>query len=208
MRPARFRRRIRIGISAGSRTGTRRRSKMNKCLRRNRLLKRPGCSIFRFSMKIQERAVYSFLLLLPLAYGCATSNSRTVVSAQSALSPGPYVWKSVQIVGGGFVDGIVFHPTAKGVRYCRTDIGGAYRWDDSQKIWVPILDWVSYKDTNLMGVESIAVDPSDPNRVYLACGTYTNKATPNGAILRSSDRGRTFERTDVPFKFGGNEDGR
>ncbi len=59
-----------------------------------------------------------------------------------------------------------------------------------------------------MGVESIAVDPADPNRVYLACGTYTNRATPNGAILRSDDRGRTFERTDVPFKFGGNEDGR
>ena len=32
----------------------------------------------------------------------------------------PYTWKSVQIVGGGFVDGIVFHPTAKGVRYART----------------------------------------------------------------------------------------
>ena len=26
----------------------------------------------------------------------------------------PYAWKSVQIVGGGFVDGIVLHPTAKG----------------------------------------------------------------------------------------------
>jgi photosystem II stability/assembly factor-like uncharacterized protein len=59
-----------------------------------------------------------------------------------------------------------------------------------------------------MGVESIAVDPSDANRVYLACGTYTNPRTPNGAILRSDDRGKTFHRTDVPFKFGGNEDGR
>ncbi|MEO5768907.1 MAG: hypothetical protein ABIS92_11210 [Polyangia bacterium] len=27
----------------------------------------------------------------------------------------PYRWKSVEIVGGGFVDGFVFHPTAKGV---------------------------------------------------------------------------------------------
>ena len=39
----------------------------------------------------------------------------------------PYVWKNVQMVGGGFVDGIIFHPTAKGVRYARTDMGGAYR---------------------------------------------------------------------------------
>ena len=33
-----------------------------------------------------------------------------------------YEWKSVPIVGGGFVDGIVFHPEAPGVRYCRTDM--------------------------------------------------------------------------------------
>jgi photosystem II stability/assembly factor-like uncharacterized protein len=120
----------------------------------------------------------------------------------------PYTWKSVQIVGGGFVDGIVFHPTAKGVRYARTDMGGAYRWSDQAKRWEPILDWVSYEDLNLMGVESIAVDPSDPSRVYLACGTYTNARTPDGAVLRSSDRAKTFQRTNVPFKFGGNEDGR
>ena len=120
----------------------------------------------------------------------------------------PYSWKSVQIVGGGFVDGVIFHPTAAGIRYARTDMGGAYRWDETARRWQPMLDWVSYKDLNLMGVESIAVDPADPNRVYLACGTYTNPRTPNGAILRSNDRGKTFQRTDVPFKFGGNEDGR
>jgi photosystem II stability/assembly factor-like uncharacterized protein len=120
----------------------------------------------------------------------------------------PYRWKSVQIVGGGFVDGIVFHPSAKGVRYARTDMGGAYRWNERAGVWEPLLDWLPYEDLNLMGVESIALDPSDPNRLYLACGTYTSPQTPNGAILRSSDRGATFERANVPFKFGGNEDGR
>ncbi len=119
-----------------------------------------------------------------------------------------YTWKNVQIVGGGFVDGIIFHPSAADVRYARTDMGGAYRWDAPTRRWQPILDWVPFKDLNLMGVESIALDPADPNRVYLACGTYTNSNTPNGAILRSNDRGRTFQRSDVPFKFGGNEDGR
>jgi len=120
----------------------------------------------------------------------------------------PYTWKNVQMVGAGFVDGIIFHPNAKGVRYARTDMGGAYRWNDSTKRWEPILDWIPYEDLNLMGVESIALDANDPNRVYLACGTYTNPRTPDGAILRSSDRGKTFQRTNVPFKFGGNENGR
>src|SRR6185437_13105659 len=75
----------------------------------------------------------------------------------------PYTWKSVQIVGGGFVDGFVFHPTAKDVLYARTDIGGAYRRDPKTHRWEPLLDWVPYADLNLMGVESIAVDPGDPN---------------------------------------------
>src|ERR1035437_2059859 len=95
-------------------------------------------------------------------------------NSTTKISTTPYNWKSVQIVGGGFVDGIVFHPKAKGVRYCRTDMGGAYRWNDTIKKWEPLLDWLPYEDTNLMGVESIAVDPSDPNRVYLSCGTYTS----------------------------------
>ena len=130
-----------------------------------------------------------------------------VASAQNS-TPEHYVWKSVQIVGGGFVDGIVFHSAASDVRYARTDIGGAYRWDNAAHRWQPILDWISSRDRNLMGIESIATDPSDPNRVYLACGTYTNADTPTGAILRSSDRGKTFQRINVPIKFGGNEDGR
>jgi photosystem II stability/assembly factor-like uncharacterized protein len=120
----------------------------------------------------------------------------------------PYTWKSVQIVGGGFVDGFVFHPTAKDVLYARTDMGGAYRRNPKTKRWEPILDWVPYSDLNLMGVESIAVDPSDPDKVYLACGTYTAPEVPSGAILYSSDRAHTFHRANVPFKFGGNEAGR
>ena len=119
-----------------------------------------------------------------------------------------YVWKNVQMVGGGFVTGIVFHPAAKDVRYCRTDIGGAYRWNAGTKRWEALLDWLPYEDLNLMGVESLALDPSDPDRLYLACGTYTSPGTPDGAVLRSADRGRTFQRANVPFKMGANENGR
>jgi photosystem II stability/assembly factor-like uncharacterized protein len=137
-----------------------------------------------------------------------TAFQLTAAAQNAAPASVHYKWKSVQMVGGGFVDGIIFHPTAKGVRYARTDMGGAYRWNDKTNRWEPILDWIPYKDVNLMGVESIALDPNAPDRVYLACGTYTNPGSPNGAILRSSDRGKTFQRTDVPFKFGGNENGR
>jgi photosystem II stability/assembly factor-like uncharacterized protein len=131
------------------------------------------------------------------------------VVAQSAPSNAPaaqpYAWRNVAMGGGGFVAGIVMHPCAKNLMYARTDVGGAYRWDDAAQKWIPITDWLGAADNNLMGIESIALDPSDPQRVYLAAGTYSRG---DAAILRSDDQGKTFQRIDVPFKMGGNESGR
>ena len=151
------------------------------------------------NLESSENLMKRICTLLPLLFTGVLGTAQQMI---------PYTWKSVQIVGGGFVDGIIFHPTAPGLRYARTDMGGAYKWDPAANRWQPILDFMPYKDLNLMGIESIALDPQDPTRVYLAAGTYTNAATANGAILRSDDQARHFERTDVPFKFGGNEDGR
>ena len=120
----------------------------------------------------------------------------------------PYTWRPVAIVGGGFVDGIAFHPAVPGLAYARTDMGGAYRRDTTSGAWQPLLDHLPLADVNLMGVESLAVDPNDPEAIYLACGTYTNATAPNGAVLRSHDRGRTWQRTTLPFKLGANEGGR
>jgi len=148
-----------------------------------------------------------------LGFGvCLIGLSAAAMAADKTTPQGPasvpYTWKSVQIVGGGFVDGFVFHPTAKDVLYARTDMGGAYRRNPKTHRWEPMLDFMPYADLNLMGVESIALDPSDPSKVYLACGTYTAPDVPDGAILRSSDRGHSFQRSNVPIKFGGNEAGR
>ncbi len=140
-------------------------------------------------------------LVLAIILSACTSKIQNIESED-------YTWKSVQIVGGGFVDGIVFHPNEEGLRYARTDMGGAYRWNNEDEKWIPLMDWVSYADNNLMGVESIALDPNNPNKLYLACGTYTAPSIPNGEVLISDDRGETFTRVKMPFKMGGNENGR
>ncbi len=130
------------------------------------------------------------------------------VAETRTAATGPYVWKNAQVVGGGYVTGLVFNPRAKGLLYARTDMGGAYRWDTAAEQWIPLTDWLGEKDWNLLGIDALATDPVDPDRLYLATGTYTNEWAGNGAILRSTDRGRTFQRTDLPFKLGANEDGR
>ncbi|MGW7553149.1 RICIN domain-containing protein [Streptomyces rimosus] len=130
------------------------------------------------------------------------------VTGSQAAAAGPYKWRNAQVVGGGYVTGLVFNPREKGLLYARTDMGGAYRWDTAAEQWIPLTDWLGEKDWNLLGIDALATDPVDPSRLYLATGTYTNNWAGNGAILRSTDRGRTFQRTDLPFKLGGNEDGR
>lgn len=140
------------------------------------------------------------------AIACVAS-SVVPVSLQAAQT---YTWQNVVTDGGGgFVPGIIFNPTERNLIYARTDIGGAYRWEQSTKRWIPLLDWLSTSDWNLNGVVTLATDPVEPNRLYIGAGTYTNIWTSqNGAILRSTDRGNTFQRTDLPFKLGGNMPGR
>lgn len=144
-------------------------------------------------------AVFAFtacVLILPL-------------SLSAALNPAQsYRWQNVRIGGGGFVTGLVYHPREKGLLYARTDVGGAYRWNHDTRTWTCLTDFIGAGDVNLTGIESIAVDPADSNRVYLAAGTYTNPRVPTGAMLLSADRGQSFKRVNLPFKLGANEAGR
>jgi len=117
-------------------------------------------------------------------------------------------WKSVVIGGGGYVPGLITHPTIKGLMYARTDMGGAYRWNPASSSWIPITDWVTSGASNDMGVLSIALDPRDGSRVALLTGKYTASWGGMGSVLVSVDTGRTFRRTAVHMKVGGNEVGR
>ncbi|MFG2574959.1 cellulose binding domain-containing protein [Streptomyces sp. NPDC048481] len=133
----------------------------------------------------------------------ASDGPRTTLAAES------YTWKNARIDGGGFVPGIVFNRKEKNLAYARTDIGGAYRWQESSKSWTPLLDSVGWTDWGHTGVVSLASDSADPDKVYAAVGTYTNSWDPgNGAVLRSADRGASWRKTDLPFKLGGNMPGR
>ncbi|THU81179.1 CEL6 protein [Dendrothele bispora CBS 962.96] len=127
-----------------------------------------------------------------------------------AVSLQAYNWKNVKIGGGGgFVSGIVFNPSEEGLAFARTDIGGAYRLNPDDDTWTAILDFAGNDEWNYWGVDAIATDPVDPDRLYLATGMYTNDWDPNkGQILISTDRGDSFTKSPLPFKVGGNMPGR
>ena len=151
--------------------------------------------------------VLAVALTLPLA-GVGTADAKTPRKDEPVKNQS-YDWGRVKVVGGGFVPGIVYNPSEKDLIYARTDIGGAYRWDPANSKWIQLMDFVSFEEWNMLGVESIATDSIETNRVYVAAGTYTNDWTDqNGVILRSQDKGNTWERTALPFKLGGNMPGR
>jgi len=92
--------------------------------------------------------------------------------------------------------------------YIRANVGGFYRRDATSPQWTPLMDFISAKEWNLPSVESVAIDPTNADRVYAAIGGFLDNAGAlNGAILASSDRGHTFSRVDLPFRFGGNDVG-
>jgi xyloglucan-specific exo-beta-1,4-glucanase len=151
-----------------------------------------------------------FVSLLSAALlGAAALVGVAVIRPAAAAPAAPYSWRNVEVAGGGFVPGIVFSRAQQGLVYARTDIGGAYRFNAATSRWVPMLDWVGWSNWGWNGVVSLAADPVDANRVYVAAGMYTNSWDPNnGAVLRSTDRGATWTASPLPFKLGGNMPGR
>src|SRR5512137_2747477 len=107
---------------------------------------------------------------------------------------------NVAMGGGGYVTGIIACPSQQNLIYAKTYVGGAYRWEESTKSWIALLDWNSQDETTYQGVESLAIDPQSPGKLYILAGTsYWNGG--KTAILRSSDYGTTFVITDVTAKF-------
>ena len=114
-----------------------------------------------------------------------------------------YTWKPVVVPAGGCIQDIVYSRVSQGLIYARTDMGGAYRWDNANSVWIPLTDWLG--DWNLYGIESIAPDPKNANVVYAAIGQTYNGT--NGYIIASSDQGNSWTQYSIPVLIGANNGG-
>lgn len=127
-----------------------------------------------------------------------------------------YEWRQIPVGGGGWVTGIIAHPTAPNVLYARTDVGGAYRWNDADQRWEQLITAEGVPDAPLRAsdysVESIAVAPSDPEVVYMAVGqqdSYQEDGPPAeffGRVLASRDGGTTWTVGEPSKYVGGNDE--
>ena len=113
-------------------------------------------------------------------------------------------WSSVPLGGGGYVTGLVSNTDGSAI-YCRTDVGGVFRWTPDLRDSLGNGSWVSLSDTlvpfgtanakKLMGAESIATDPANPDRIYAGAGNQ---------IFVSDDRGDTWTQINPSLAMGPN----
>ena len=122
-----------------------------------------------------------------------------------------FQWKNVNIQGMGYVTGLVVQPMAPFDVYIRTDVGGAYRFDRPSSSWIPLLDGLSTQAG--IGTESVAIDPGNPWRAYVAI-PRTNSIVKNeyqytAEVMVSEDRGLTWRGTGLVqygLYIGANDD--
>ncbi len=130
--------------------------------------------------------------------------SNPVLAKSLATSALPTLGEAnVTIGGGGYITGFAIHPTEPDLIYARTDMGGFYRWQADQRTWQPITDHFSADQSQYYGGESIALDPQNPNVVYIAAGKYLDQDP--GAIFKSEDRGQSWSQPLLQLPMGGNE---
>ena len=136
----------------------------------------------------------------------ATGNPAPALAATTGSATS---WTAAKWGGGGYVTGVIYHPTNSALLYARTDVGGAYRWNTTNSTWTPITDGIGFGggEGAYHGVESLALDPNNDQLVYIMTGQSLDPNS-HGRIYISSDRGTTWTHYDVPFPVNGNANGR
>lgn len=165
-----------------------------------------------------KKRIAALLLSLCFVFGGCSSNepnapdvpdATTAPQQNNSQESDGYEFMQLKMGGGGFVSGLIAHPTAENVIYARTDVGGAYRWNAQTATWECMSYDISEDDVGLLSIDGIAVDKNKPEMVYLAagCNYFSGGKT---ALLISSDYGKTFEQVDLTdlIKLHGNGMGR
>ncbi len=148
-------------------------------------------------IKVKINTMFCNRILVITVFACiALFCSSLALTAQVE----DYDWASIPIGGGGYITGMQIHPSDPNIRYYRTDIGGAYKWDSAQ---ARLRQIIFSNNDNHYGCGGIALNPNNPAEVFLALGRNCDGA--NNAIYKSYDYGETFEIvTNLPYYFATN----
>lgn len=92
--------------------------------------------------------------------------------------------------GIGRVNCIAFHPTNSSIIWLGTPAGGLWKTTNGGSTWVPQTD-----NLTVIGITAIAIDPVNPNNMYIATGDAFGWHTNTIGILKSTNGGVSWTST-------------
>ncbi|RMF34310.1 MAG: glycosyl hydrolase, partial [Chlorobiota bacterium] len=94
--------------------------------------------------------------------------------------------------GAGRINCIAFHPTSSNVVFVGAPSGGLWKSTDGGSSWSSSTDTLA-----TLGVSAIAIDPSNPQVIYIGTGDRDARDTYGVGILKSTDGGATWNATGL-----------
>ena len=112
-----------------------------------------------------------------------------------------YRWTSSEYGGGGYVTGIIQHPSKPDILYIRTDVAGVFVSVDRGERWKAINNGMT--ECHHHNVESFAISKLNPNVLFRASGEARGHEMVS-AIHKTSDGGMTWQLVTTKPDFFGN----
>ena len=98
--------------------------------------------------------------------------------------------------GIGRVNTVAFHPSDPNIIYVGAPAGGFWKSFNNGQTWITTTDFA----TNL-GVSDIAVNPNNPDEIYIITGDRDGGDTYSYGLMKSLDGGNTFITTGLSFSI-------
>jgi photosystem II stability/assembly factor-like uncharacterized protein len=92
--------------------------------------------------------------------------------------------------GVGRIDCIGFHPADTNIVYVGSPGGGLWRTTDRFRSWEALSDSLPF-----IGIADMALDPADPERIFVATGDKDTRMLPSAGIYFSEDGGKSWKAT-------------
>lgn len=97
-------------------------------------------------------------------------------------------------VGIGRINCIVFHPTQTSTIFVGTAGGGLWKSTNNGSSWTSMTDFLQ-----VLGVSGLAINPNNPNEMYLATGDGDGADSYSLGVLKSTDGGVTWNTTGLTW---------
>jgi len=96
--------------------------------------------------------------------------------------------------GAGRLNFITFHPTQSNTYWVGSASGGLWKTTNNGVSWTSNTDQLP-----VLGVSDLAIDPNNPNIMYLATGDGDGNHTYSIGVLKSTDGGNTWNTTGLSW---------